>query len=712
MSEVLLDRSMRIVVGRREPYGVACAARAVAQDIFEVAGFRPRVVEESSDAAGVEILVESDGKLARARGIAAPLAPETFVVRALCAGGRPTLLISGCGERGAIYGLYHLAEAHLGADPFKHLTGYRPPARCPIVLKDPDFTAAPPAFRFRGWHIESHGLMSPWRGTAEHQHANWERFFETLLRCGGNMVKPEINRPESLEVATAQRMGLLITQEHGCPFGVGMWEVGAGVPGFDYSYERSAETYLEAWEDGLRRYPDPTKVIWTVAFRGRGDRPFWETDPERYDTDAKRGALIERVMQAQKALVEKHLGRGAAPLIFNAWMEGNRLLSEGHLHPPEGAYTVWADNGYGSFRSMIAEGCPPEQVKDILPASPPPGMHGVYYHVAMWDFCAPFLTRFVPPERIEREFRRVVERGMTAYVLVNVGRLSHSLLSAAAIADLWRDPSRWVRPEAHGEEGGAAGFLRRWTRRYFGAAAGEAAECYRRCQAGFVRYGEWGGWDDYVFGDVGYARIARGLVQQALSAARRRENDRLAQRFFENRPMTLAEQLAWLTPRLAQAETRWTEALELAEGTLARLEGTARRFFEADIAAQIEINLGFNGFLRSLAEAVTRYERGEFAAALRACRAAKTQAHRAWRGTRRVDHGNWGRGWPKETFYRITCLPLAWEQAEMLERVCKTIVRRRNDPLLLGVNMADTGWEHGVSGPTRTFEFEKPPDEE
>ena len=108
---------------------------------------------------------------------------------------------------GAIYGLYHLAEAHLGADPFKHLTGYRPPARCPIVLKDPDFTAAPPAFRFRGWHIESHGLMSPWRGTAEHQHANWERFFETLLRCGGNMVKPEINRPESLEVATAQRRG-------------------------------------------------------------------------------------------------------------------------------------------------------------------------------------------------------------------------------------------------------------------------------------------------------------------------------------------------------------------------------------------------------------------------------------------------------------------------------------------------------------------------
>ena len=708
-SDIVIDRATRIVIGPGEPYGVLRAARAVAQDVFEVGGFLPRVVGESSPAEGLEIVVESDGRLAREFGMAESLpADETFAVRAVQRAGRPAVLISGRGERGAIYGLYHFSEAQLGTDPFKHLTGHRPPQRAPISLKDLDYVAPPPAFRFRGWHIESHGLVSPWRGDLDLQHAYWERYFETLLRCRGNMVKPETNRPEAMEIGLAQKMGLLITQEHACPFGVGMWEITSREPGFDYSFDKFPHVYLAAWEEALRRYPEPEKVIWTLAFRGRGDRPFWEAEPEKYDTDEKRGALISRVLRVQKELVEKRLGKGKASFIFNAWMEGNRLLSEGWLKVPEGVHTVWADNGYGTFRSMIAEGCPAEKVRDILPAAPPRGMHGVYHHVAMWDFCAPFLTRFVPPERIEKEFTRVVERGMTAYLLVNVGRLGHCVTSAAAIADLWWSPDRWTRPAAHGAEGGAAGFMARWTRKRFGPAAGDAAECYRRFQDGFVRYGQWKNWDDYVFGDVGYVRVARMLAQQTLSVAKRRENDLLSMRFFENRPMTLAEQMAWLAPRLAEAERRWREARELAERTLAGLDGPARTFFESDVCAQIDINLGVNAYVRRMIEAVEAHERGDFIAALAACRAARAEVHNAWLGTRRVNHGRWGQGWSKETFYRITCLPLAWEQAEMLERVCDTIVRRRNDPILNLVSVPGTDWEDCMNGPARRFPFERP----
>jgi hypothetical protein len=231
------------------------------------------------------------------------------------------------------------------------------------------------------------------------------------------MVKPETNRPDSNEVRLAQEMGLLITQEHCCPFGVGMWEIQSDIPGFEFRFDDHPQVFMDAWMRGIQRYPHPGKVIWTLAFRGRGDRPFWEADPH-YDTDAKRGKLISRVLRIQKELVEKHVGSRVPAFIHNAWMEGNRLVSERHTQVPEGVFTVWADNGYGSFRSMISEGCTPDQVRDILPTHPPRGEHGVYYHVSMWDFCTPFLTQFVPLEQIEREFGRVIEREMTGYLPV------------------------------------------------------------------------------------------------------------------------------------------------------------------------------------------------------------------------------------------------------------------------------------------------------
>src|SRR5690606_26216835 len=121
---------------------------------------------------------------------------------------------------------------------------------------------------------------------------------DTLLRCGGNMVKPNTNRPGAMTVALAQRFGLLITQEHCCPFGVGMWDIQTDEPGFNWSFDDYPHVFLQAWEDAMLRYPRPENVIWTLGFRGRGDRPFWMEDP-KYDTDAKRGAQITRILETQ-----------------------------------------------------------------------------------------------------------------------------------------------------------------------------------------------------------------------------------------------------------------------------------------------------------------------------------------------------------------------------------------------------------------------------
>lgn len=159
--------------------------------------------------------------------------------------------------------------------------------------------------------------------------------------------------------------------------------------------------------------------------------------PPRYDTDAKRGAAITRVLEAQRELVLRHFGHLAPQFIHNTWMEGNRLVQEGHTRVPEGVHVVWSNNGYGSFRSMVAEGCRLDQIKPNLPDDPPPGEHGVYYHVAVGDGCAPYSTQIVPASRIERSFKQVLDRKMTAYLLVNVGQVTTCTTSVAAVADLW-----------------------------------------------------------------------------------------------------------------------------------------------------------------------------------------------------------------------------------------------------------------------------------
>lgn len=48
------------------------------------------------------------------------------------------------------------------------------------------------------------------------------------------------------------------------------------------------------------------KIIWNLGFRGQGDTPFWENDPQ-YDTPEKRGQLISSIMQEQYDLVKNTL---------------------------------------------------------------------------------------------------------------------------------------------------------------------------------------------------------------------------------------------------------------------------------------------------------------------------------------------------------------------------------------------------------------------
>jgi hypothetical protein len=359
---------------------------------------------------------------------------------------------------------------------------------------------------------------------------------------------------------------------------------------------------------------------------------------------------------------------------------------------------------------MISASCRPDEVKENLPkAPPPPGEHGVYYHVALGDMCAPFLTQMVPPSRIEREFRPVLAQRMTAYLLLNVGQVVSTVMPIAAIADLWNDPRRWQDP------GAADDFLRRWTRRYFGDGADDAMRCYDELFVHQIRYGEWRGWDDYVLGDMGYARLAGMFVEMALNEGIRNRMENLSpaavtRRFFGNRAMKMPEMLAHIRAKTAAVIPNWREALDRAVGVRERLEGQAKRFFDTDVVVQMEIHLHLSEFLQLIIDAVTEYHIGRkgFGRATELATAAKHHVERAYAATQRRDFGQWLAHTDWESYYRYSGLPKAYETAEMLLRTIEGLTRRAADCYLTADSIAQTRWIDCWSGEVRKWPFEKP----
>ncbi len=658
MTELVLNPQTALVLATGEPFGVRHAARAVARDLARVLSAEVRFGSTRPADAPLALYIDSTGELARQWNCADDLAgAEEFILRQRTeANGQHSILIAGGGERGAIYGLYHFSHTHLGVDPLWAFTGQMPQPRAQVALRDVTYTSTPAAFRYRGWHVENVQVLQDWQG--HDQRAGywefWDRLLETLLRLRGNMVKPNWNDPSRPELALAQRLGLLITQEHCCPFGVGNWAIRSDEPGFNFNYEDHPHVFLNAWENALLRYPRPENVIWTLGFRGQGDRPFWMHEPERYDTDAKRGAVISRVLREQKALVEKHLGHTQPAFIHNTWMEGNRLVTHGHTQLPEGVMPVYADNGYGTFRSMIAEGCDPAQVAPALPAQRRGGDGGVYFHVSMWDFNTPFLTNFVPPARVQEQFAQVLDRQLTGYLLINVGRIRDCISSIAMIAQVWNQ-GRFA-----GEQ-----FLTHWCAQRFGAAAADARACYEHLYHSPSKWGQWGQWEDYMIGDVGYVRRATVMIEELFNPGRRRHYETLPFKFWQAQPRTLAQQAEYFLRDTAAAAPQWADAAARARAAQAQLEGAARDFFILDVGSQVQVHQTWNEYLHEVARAVQRYEAGDLAGALEPAQAARACVDRVRAVLASREYAPWS-GWNTPALLRFACVPMAEHWIDLL----------------------------------------------
>ena len=450
------------------------------------------------------------------RLVPADLPPESWQLTA--AG--DTLTVTAGNDRGFLYGLLAISRELLGVEDFwfwndQHFT----PQESIPVAGGYARQSRPAAVRWRGWFLNDEVLLSAWRpgGSSE---LPWEMALEALLRCGGNMVIPGTGQNAARHRALAQRMGLAVTHHHAEPLGAQMFC--EAYPDLDPRYDEHPAEFEALWTAALEEQgPD---VVWNLGFRGQGDRPFWVDDP-RYDTPAARGALMSRLIRRQYELVQQcYPGAACATNLYGEVME---LYRDGYLQLPPAVIKIWADNGYGAMVSRRQGNHDPRV--PALPGPGEPGPHGIYYHASFYDLqAANHITMLpTPPEFVERELGRVLDRGVKEYWIINASNVKPHLFTLAYIARIWQDgPTP------------AGAFLQSYVRRYYGPDAPRAEQAFRQYYTAALHFGPH---EDNVAGEQFANYPARVLISRYMHGGEGSEPE-----LDWAAPLpTLAQQAAW-----------------------------------------------------------------------------------------------------------------------------------------------------------------------
>lgn len=578
-----LSKSTCIYVSLFEDDAVLHAASVLADDMRKVFGTAPEIVRDED---GVEradtIRISSRTDVLQEWGIAVGDGAESYHV--FVSAGQITL--AGADTRGAIYAIYQFSEKVLGVDPMYFWTDNEPSAHEGLELPVGELLqGGTPTFRYRGWFLNDEDLLIGWgrdkSGRTAIDLELWEKIFETILRCRGNMVIPGTYLfSDEPQIRLAGRRGLVISQHHCEVLGLNNFNWPKDV---DYSFTQNREVVEAAWQNSAIAYGDQ-EMIWTVGYRGLMDRAFWADDPEAAPTDEARGAILTEAIERQVEIVKKF--REDPYFIWNAWDEGVELFESGHLKLPADVHIVWPDD-----RSVLLRDGGRVQAGQ-----------GAYVHPSFFNDTANHLAEWAPVDRFGRELVRFAEAGATEYLLLNVSNIRPFPMTISAVMAMGWDISSWS-----GDVQRATGsFYRNWSSLEFGNAASSSLESYYRHY--FEAPAAWGCKEGEIFADEGYhtftASICRRILQGELDAEQGWPLTQLSK-------ATAGEAYEHIAKTTEEALPRWENLWQKAGEIKGRLDEGRRGFFQAKIETQLEVGRQGNLMLHCAANAAVALMKGE-----------------------------------------------------------------------------------------------------
>lgn len=478
------------------------------------------------------------------------------------------LIVSASEELGFIYALLYISEHCLGILPFWFWNDQKFVKQKGIPVPFMEYHSEKKPVAYRGWFINDEVLISRW-AAKENAEYPWEMAFEALLRCGGNTVIPGTDRNSKKYADLAGDMGLWITQHHAEPLGAEMFL--RAYPDKNPSYKEYPDLFRGLWEEGIKRQMNH-KIIWNLGFRGQGDAPFWENDPQ-YDTPEKRGRLISSIMQEQYDMVKKYVDD---PVFgTNLYGETMELYQQGFIELPENVIMIWADNGYGKMVSRRQGNHNPR-----VPALPGEGLrnrkHGVYYHVSFYDLQAANVLTMLPNnmEFVKKELENAYNCGITTLWLVNCSNIKPHVYPLDFTASLWN--SLETEPETH---------LEQYLRNYYGnEALEEMKDCFLKYFEAAVPYGEK---EDEHAGEQFYNYVTRVLIHQWMKEGGKAACEELR---WCGPAENFSGQLQWFVSKCENGYPGFKSLLDVCAGLVSRLNDDNGMLWTDSILLQVKIH--------------------------------------------------------------------------------------------------------------------------
>lgn len=275
---------------------------------------------------------------------------QISVVDAPLPGIRQALVIAGSDKRGAIFGVYDLAE-QIGVSPWVWWADVPVKTSKVLYIKAGALKVDAPKVKYRGIFLnDEYPALTSWvmQKYGGYNHKFYQQVFELLLRLKSNFLWPAMwnnafadDDPQN--AILADEMGIVMSNSHHEPmlradkewnrYGKGPWE-----------YSKNREAIYQFWQQGAARHKN-LESIFTLGMRGQEDEPM---------SEGENIGLLEKIVADQRQILTetfKDRDVSTVPQVWALYKEVQGFYERG-MRVPDDVTLLWSDDNFGHLRRL------------------------------------------------------------------------------------------------------------------------------------------------------------------------------------------------------------------------------------------------------------------------------------------------------------------------------------------------------------------------
>ncbi|WP_434036505.1 glycosyl hydrolase 115 family protein [Formosa sp. 4Alg 33] len=430
-------------------------AHLLADDIYKVTNYKPKVITNIKQAKGHVIVVgtmPSDlvNQFIDDKSIKEGFKNQwdSYLYKTIA---NPTktidkaFVIAGTNSRGTAYGVFNISKI-IGVNPWYWWADVPVKQNRELVLHQPEYYSKAPSVKYRGLFIndEDWGLQ-PWAEknfepeTGDIGPKTYAKIFELLLRLNANSIWPAMHPSTKAffhypgNPKMAALYNIVLGSSHAEPMlrnNVDEWDkksMGS------FNYKTNKEKVYQYWEDRVKATKD-IDAIYTIGMRGVHD-----SGMEGVKSKEEAIAVLNEVIVDQRGLIEKYINPKVVnvPQAFTIYKEVLDLYKNG-LEVPEDITLVWTDDNYGYIRSLSNA----DEQKRV-------GGGGVYYHASYWGRPHDYLwLSSTSPYLIREEMMKAYSLNNKEIWILNIGDIKPAEYNLQLFFDMAYDAEQFQNSES------------------------------------------------------------------------------------------------------------------------------------------------------------------------------------------------------------------------------------------------------------------------